>query len=144
MPMSDADYIKRHAESLSEARAAAQELGRLADPEYNGSRRHYIVLKDAVEMLEGSARQLGTLWSDARWIRNAAFWGRLRLKLQPAVMMERWAWFGGLSQVFDVGQRGMEDLLSQKTGQLSSKPILPSHPTWAQHPDYRPEMRRVN
>jgi len=144
MPMSDTDYVKRHVESLSEARAAAHELGRLADPEYNGSRRHYIALKEAVEKLEGSARQLGTLWSDARWIRNAAFWGRLRLKLQPAVMMERWAWFAGLPQVFDVGQRGMEDLLSRKTGQSSGKPILPTHAVWAQHPDYHPELGRPN
>jgi len=143
MPMSDSDYIQRHIQSLGEARAAAQELGRLADPTYNGSRRHYRLLKEAVEMLIGSSRQLGTLRGDARWVRLTTFYDRVRVKLQPAFMGERWKWFGGLTEVFELGQRHIDELTTRRTGVPSGTPILPSRAgEWLKIPDYHPVLDR--
>jgi hypothetical protein len=141
--LSDGEYLDRHRQSLGEAHAACQRLGRQVDRDLRSPRgKDYIALKTAVEMLEGSARQLGQLRSDARWIRLAAYYGRVRLKLQPAYMMERWAWFGGLTAVFELGQKHLADLRDGRTGVRSGVPILPANPVWAQHPDYKPVMTR--
>lgn len=143
MPMQDADYITRHKQALGEARTAAYELGRLADPAYRGSKRHYRLLKEAIEMLIGSARQLGQLRSDARWIRLNAYYDRVRVKLQPAFMSEQWAWFGGLTAVFELGQRHIDELTTRRTGVASGTPILPSRASeWISTPDYRPQLWR--
>lgn len=142
--LSDIEYISRHKQALSEAAAAAHELGRLADPAYRGSRRHYRLLKEAVELLTGSARQLGTLRSDGRWIKLAAFYDVIRVQLQPAFMRERWKWFGGLPEVFaDLGNRHLVELTTRKTGVASGTPILPTRASeWIATPDYRPVLDR--
>jgi hypothetical protein len=123
MPLSDREYLDRHKQSLGEAHRACQLLAKNQDPMHLMPRgRHYIDLKDALAALEGSARQLGTLRSDARWIRLGAVYGRTKLLIQPKMREQNWKYFGTLMPLFDLGVRRLAEL-DVKTGVLG--PILP-------------------
>ena len=126
MSASEADCLSRHEQSLSEARHACQMLARNQDPEVLMVRGpHYRALKQALEELEGSSRQIATLRSDARWLRLGILYGGVLIAAKNQWMLRGWRWFGQLTALFDKGLVSLDDLRNRKTGVLSSQPILP-------------------
>ena len=140
--LSETEILDRHKQSLGEAHRACQELARFQDPDHRALRGiHYIRLKDALEKLEGSARQMGPYRGDARWTRLGAIYGKLISKIQGQYVQERWSWFGSLMPLFENGQRAVLDLATRKTGKTGL--ILPTQGMdWARMADYHPVLPR--
>lgn len=138
--LTDQEILDRHRQSLGEANRACQMLGRFADKDLIGLKGgHYGELKRALDSLEGSARQLGTLRGDARWIRLGAVYGRTRIVIQRMFGRQQWAKFGELRSLFELGERRLEEL-DAKTGTLG--PILPKRASeWLIMPEVRPLVR---
>jgi hypothetical protein len=138
-PLTDAEVLDRHKTSLGEARDACQSLGQFADPLLVGLKGgHYAALKRSLDMLEGSCRQLGTLRADARWIRLGAVYGRARITVQIMFSGQKWADFGKMRTLFELGQRRLAEL-DMKTGVRSEQPILPQRASeWLHMPSLQP------
>lgn len=138
--LTENEIADKHVDALGQARRACQYLGRNADPEYIGARGiHYGRLKDALDELEGSARQMATIRSDARWLRlGILYGGRIKRAAQQKFVGQKWQWFNDLMPLFENGMKQMADLRDTKTGVLSSQPILPSRPSdWLVLPDLK-------
>lgn len=68
--LTETEIVDRHRQALGEAHRACQRLGKNADDDYLAIRGpDYTALKEAVELLEGSARQMAHFRSDARWLK---------------------------------------------------------------------------
>lgn len=143
MPLSENEIIAKHVQALGEAREACQALGRNADPEYIAPRgRWYARLRDALNALEGSARQMSMCRLDARWTRLGVVYGRALRGAQAKFVGQNWRWFHDLQPLFENGLRSMADLRDMKTGKLSNSPILPANPSsWLVLPDHKPRLR---
>lgn len=143
--LTEIEIFDCHQQALGEAREACQMLGRNADPEYINLRGNwYAKLKKALDMLEGSARQIGNLRSDARWLRFGIHYARIRIGAQAKYGAHQWAWFTQLIKVLEVDLRTLQELSQRRTGVNSSQPILPQNAShWLQMPEYRaPDPRR--
>ncbi len=141
--LTDAEILDRHRESLGDASTACQALARFADPEMIGLKGgHYVELKRSLDKLEGSCRQLGTLRSDARWIRLGAVYGRARINVQIMFAGQKWREFGQMKALFELGTRRLAEL-DAKTGVRSSQPILPHRASsWLWMPSLQPLLDR--
>ncbi len=138
--LTDAEILDRHRQALGEASRACQELGRFADPLLIGLKGgHYMALKSALDVLEGSARQIGQLRADARWVRLGAVYGRTRITIAPMYGRQAWVEFGKLRSLFDLGERRLGEL-DMKTGKLGA--ILPQRASeWLIMPPVTPFSR---
>lgn len=124
--LTESEILSKHEQSLSEARHACQMLARSQDPELLMVRGpHYRALKQALEELEGSARQMATMRSDARWLRLGILYGGVLISAKNQWMLRGWRWFGKLTALFDKGLVSLDELRNRKTGVPSSQPILP-------------------
>lgn len=141
--LTDADVLSRHKESLGDAHTACQALGRFADPELIGLKGgHYAQLKRSLDLLEGSCRQLGTLRSDARWIRLGAVYGRARIGVQIMYSGQQWKKFGEMKALFELGTRRLAEL-DAKTGVPSGQSINPHRASdWLWMPSLQPLLDR--
>lgn len=137
--LSEREILDRHLQALGEANGACQRLGRQADPALLAPRGgDYSKLKDALDALEGSCRQLAHFRSDARWLRLGILYARTRRGAQSAFIGQRWAWFGDLTQLFEQGIINMIELRDGKTGRPASSPILPRNASaFLMLPDHR-------
>ena len=134
--LTERDILDRHRQALGEAHRACQRLGKNADPLYLAPRGHdYGNLKRALEMLEGSARQMAHFREDARWLRLGIVYAKAMRSAQSKFIGQRWAYFNELTKLFALGHRRVEELQA-KTG--TQGPILPSRPSdWLVLPDHR-------
>lgn len=135
--LSEIEIIDRHSQALGEARTACQMLARQVDPELIAPRgHHYVSLKEALNMLEGSCRQLAHYRSDARWLQLGIVYAKAMRTAQRAFVGQRWQDFGMMTALFERGQRNMADLKDRRTGKKGA--ILPSNPSsWLVLPDHR-------
>lgn len=123
--LTDQEILDRYTQSLGEGRRAVEFLARFVDPtvvDLKGP--HIVALKQSLEMLEGCARQIGTLRRDARWTRLAAVFGRARIMTPKLVASNRWDQIARLKIMFEGAQRSLIEL-DKKTGVPSSEAILP-------------------
>ena len=143
MPLTESDILQRHAQSLREAHGACQKLGLNADPDYLAPRGHlYTEVKQALEHLEGSCRQMAAFRSDSRWVRLGVIYAIAMRGAQKAMVGQRWAWFSQLMPLFENGARHMDDLRDARTGRLSREAILPQNSSsWLVMPDSKPALR---
>lgn len=126
--LTEGEVLSKHEQSLGEARRACQHLGRSADPEIIVVRGpHYRALKLALEELEGSARQMATYRSDARWLRLGILYGGTLIMVKNQWGRRNWPFFGKLTALFVNGLKHLDDLRNRRTGVLASKPILPQN-----------------
>lgn len=139
--LSEAEIIDRHIQSLGEARSACIELGRNADPDYIAVRGpHYKKLKEALDLLEGSARQMCAWRSDTRWLPLGIHYAKVMRSVQKWFVKQQWAKFRLLAPMFENGLRQMQDLKDRKTGRRGSILIEnPSSLLWL--PDHVPTLR---
>ena len=142
--LSEAEIVDRHRQALGEARTACQMLARQADPDQIAPRgRHYRMLKDSLKALEGSCRQLAHYRADARWLKLGIVYAKAMRTVQRAFVGQRWADFGSMTSLFEMGLRNMVDLKDQRTGKRGA--ILPSRPSdWLVLPDHRPAMPQAH
>lgn len=140
--LGEREIIDRHCQALGEAHRACQELGRNADPDHIALKGgHYVALKAALDMLEGSARQMAHYRSDARWLKLGIHYAKVMRAVQVKFVGQRWAFFNQLMQLFTEGRRHMDDLATVKTGRIGA--ILPERPSdFLILPDWRPAMPR--
>ncbi len=136
MATTEQDILDRHKQALSEARQACQYLGKNANPEYVALRGpHYKKLKEALDLLEGSARQLAAYRGDARWLRIGIHYAKVMRFAQRKFVRQAWLDFERLMPMFENGLRHMEDLATRKTGTTGL--ILPNNPSsWLILPDH--------
>lgn len=135
MPVTEGEILDKHVQSLMEASEACQLLARNADPQKIAPRgRIYGNLKRALTALEGSCRQMNYYREDTRWLRLGMLYAKAMVTVSVLFEHQNWIGFGKLRELFDNGQRRMDDLATQKTGQRG--PILPTKPTnWLIMPD---------
>jgi len=133
------EILDRHLQSLGIARGCCQRLGRQADPDKAAPRGpDYTLLKEQLDLLEGSCRQIAHYRGDARWLRLGILYAKTRRSAQAAFIGMRWKWFGELAALFEQGLVNMIELRDGKTGRPSSSPILPRNPSAFLHlPDHR-------
>lgn len=142
MPLTDREVQDRHRQSLGEAKAACLELARFQDHALIAPRgRHYVILKEALARLEGSARQLGYLRDDTRWMALGIQYAKIKQACQVWFIGQRWKRFELLAPAFDRWQRDLEDLATRRTGKRG--PILPTpgNMNWLIMPDWRSPFR---
>ena len=134
---SEVELFDRHRQSLGEAHRACQDLGRNADSERVALKgHHYVALKEALSILEGSARQMAHLRSDARWLKLGVLYAKIMRQVQVKFVTQRWAYFTQLLELFEHGRTRLDDLANRPTGTLG--PILPQNPSsWLIMPDYQ-------
>lgn len=135
--LTEAEIVDRHCQALGEARTACQALARHADPDMIAPRgHHYVSLKEALNLLEGSCRQLAHYRADTRWLKLGIVYAKAMRTSQRAFIGQRWLDFGKMTSLFDMGLRNMRDLKDQRTGKRGA--ILPSRPSdWLVLPDHR-------
>lgn len=145
MPLTESEIIARHKQALSDARGecdwlAAQERSKWEKGTARPRGRHYMNLRDALNKLEGSCRQMAHWRGDARWLKLATIYQRAMPMCQRWYMAQKWLQFGQLAEVFESGQARMAYLRDGRTGALSSRPILPEpgNMDWARLPDWKP------
>ena len=146
--LTEREVLDRHMQALGEAHRACQNLGRNADNQYLAPRgQDYGELKEALEHLEGSARQMSHFRSDARWIRLGILYAKVMRTAQASFVAatidyRRWNDFNKLMPLFVNGKRQLQDL-QQRTGVLG--PILPQNPSsWLVMPDLKIPRARPN
>lgn len=126
--LTEIEILDRHKQALSEARQACQYLGYNEDPEYIALRGpHYKRLKEALDLLEGSARQMSAFRSDARWLRIGIHYAKVMRFVQRKFVRQAWGDFTRLMPMFENGLRQMEDLATRKTGTTGI--IIPANPS---------------
>lgn len=144
--LSEAEILNRHDQALGEAHRACQHLGRHADKDFVGLRGgDYVALKAALEVLEGSARQLAHYRSDARWLRLGTVYAKLLRASHTSFLLERWKDFTAMMGMFDRGRQSLDELANRRTGRtMKQGPILPSigNTDWLRMPDYAPAWPR--
>lgn len=140
MAVTEQDVLDRHKQALGEAHRACQRLGKNADTDYLAPRGHdFQELKRALTRLEGSARQMAHLRSDARWIKLGVLYAKVMRTAQVKFVGQRWNAFNDLMEIFTTGSRRLEELQA-KTG--TTGPILPKRASdWLILPDYSPSVR---
>jgi hypothetical protein len=143
--LTEAEIVSRHKQALGEAHSACQELGRNADPLYLAPRgKHYIALRQAIEHLEGSARQMAHFRGDARWTKLGFLYARLLQSIQPLYVRTRWAEFGKMAAFFGPdGQRRLDELQTRKTGKSGLILPDPGRMDWLILPDAKPAIPRA-
>jgi hypothetical protein len=139
--LTEKEVLDRHVQALGEAHRACQALGRNANNEYLAPRgQDYGELREALEALEGSARQMSHFRSDARWIRLGVLYAKVMRTAQASFVAatidyRRWNDFNKLMPLFVNGKRQLHDLQA-RTGVTG--PILPQNPSnWLVLPDLR-------
>jgi hypothetical protein len=137
--LSEREILDRHLQALGMARGACQRLGRQADPEKAAPRGpDYSLLKEQLDLIEGTCRQLAHYRGDARWLRLGMLYARTRRSAQYAFIGMNWLWFNDLQSLFSQGIVNMIELRDGKTGRASSSPILPKNPSaFLVTPDFR-------
>lgn len=124
--LTETEIVDRHRQALGEAHRACQRLGKNADDDYLAIRGpDYTALKEAVELLEGSARQMAHFRSDARWLKLGVLYARTLAKIPSWFIGQKWKNFTALMPLFENGKRHLEDL-NGRTGRAG--PILPERP----------------
>ena len=133
--LSEQEVLDRHIQALGEAHRACQELGRNANDEYVNFRGpYYTQLKEALELLEGSARQMTFFREDARWVRLGGLYAAAMNKVQTWFIVQKWDNFNKLMPLFENGKRQLAEL-DRRTGRRG--PILPQNPaSWIVHPEW--------
>jgi hypothetical protein len=141
--LTDGEILDRHRQSLSEGREACRQLARFADPELLELKGgHYKVVKDSLDKLIGTCRQLASLRSDTRWTRLSAVYSRARIAVQNMYAAGSWWEFGKLASLFELGERRLAEL-DMKTG-VVGRAILPQRASeWLVMPPLRPLIRPV-
>jgi hypothetical protein len=139
--LTEQEVLDRHLQALGEAHRACHNLGRNADIDILKPRgQDYGELKEALEALEGSARQMSHFRSDARWVRLGILYAKVMRTAQASFVAatidyRRWNDFNRLMPLFANGKRHLQDLQA-RTGTLG--PILPQNPSsWLVLPDLR-------
>jgi hypothetical protein len=137
--LTEAEILDRHQDALGIAHRSCQSLGRNAADDYLAPRgQDYGELKEALELLEGSARQMAHFRADARWLKLGILYAKVMRKAQASFIAQRWNDFNKLMPLFVTGKRHLQDL-QMKTG--TRGPILPQRPSdWLIMPDL-PLMR---
>lgn len=136
--LTESEIISCHLQALHDAKGACELLGKNAMEGYLAPRgHHYGVLKEALELLEGSARQMSHYRSDARWLKLGILYARLMQLAQAKFVGQKWKAFHEMRPFFDNALRNMDELCNKKTGRIGS--ILPTQGTdWLIMPNYRP------
>lgn len=139
--LTEKEILDRHRQSLGEARACCQELGRNDDPDYIALRGpHYRKLKAQLALIEGSARQMAAYRGDARWLRIGIFYAKVMRTVQKKFVKQEWRDFRLMMPIFERGLRWMDDLATRKTGTTGL--ILPARPSdWIIMADEYPALR---
>lgn len=139
--LTEQELIDRHQQALKEAKDACQELGRNADPDYIAVRGpHYRRLREALNLVEGTCRQLCAFRQDTRWLPLGIHYAKVMRLVQRKFVEQKWSHFGKLAPMFDIGLRQMQDLKDRRTGIRGS--ILIENPApllWL--PDSTPALR---
>lgn len=141
--LAENEIIARHIQSLGEAHAACQELGRNAADDYLAPRgKHYAALKDALNKLEGSARQMAHFRGDARWLKLGMIYARLMRMCQAKYIGQSWNAFNEMLEFFGpLGRRRLEDLRDRKTGKSGLILPTPGNMDWVVMPDHKVPRR---
>lgn len=141
MATTEQELIDRHVSALKEAKDACQELGRNADPDYIAVRGpHYRKLREALNLVEGTCRQLCAFRDDTRWLPLGIHYAKVMRLVQRKFVEQKWSHFRKLAPMFDIGLRQMQDLKDRRTGRRGS--ILIENPApllWM--PDHKPALR---
>lgn len=140
--LSENEIVSRHIQALGECRGACQELGRHADPDYLALKGgHYRQLKQSLEALEGTCRQLSMFREDARWLALGMIYAKTLRIAQRAYVEERWSKFTALIGMFHNGLVQMNDLKDRATGRIGS--IIPANlSSFLILPDHTPAVRQ--
>lgn len=149
--LTETEILDRCKQALGEARRECQWLVTQVDYD-NASPRggHYTALKKAIELAEGSARQMAQFRADARWVKFGSTIARALPTIQHHYVAMRWSAFGTLALVFEKHLSSFEELRAVKTGRVGV--ILPARPSdFLIMPDWKapvrplaPSLRSVN
>jgi hypothetical protein len=123
--LTEPELLSQHRAQLRIGLEACQKLKMNAvEPSPRG--QAYADLVDALKKLEGTCRQMFH-WrgDDARWIKLGAVYARALPLVQRLRLMEKWAAFGSLEDLFELGLRRVTDLAERPTGRSQGKLILP-------------------
>lgn len=134
--LTENDILDRHRDALGLAHRACQNLGRNAADDYLAPRgTDYGNLKEALELLEGSARQMAHFRADARWLKLGILYAKAMRLAQVKFIGQKWNAFNQMMPLFVTGKKHLEDL-QMKTG--TRGPILPNRPSdWLVMPDWK-------
>lgn len=134
--LTENELIDRHRQSLIDAHSACQVLGRNADTDILMPRgKHYLKLKQSLELLEGSARQMAHFREDARWLKLGILYAKATRVAQKHYVQLNWKAFTMMMTIFEQGHRHLNDL-NAKTGKMGA--ILPARPSdFLLMPDFR-------
>lgn len=134
--ITESEILSRHKQALGEAHRSCQRLGRNAADDYLAPRgQDYGELKEALEALEGSCRQMAHFRADARWLRLGVVYAKAMRISQTKFVAQKWNAFNELKGLFELGHRRIEELQT-RTG--TAGPILPQNPSsWLVMPDLK-------
>lgn len=134
--LTEHEILLRHKDALGLAHTACQRLGQNARDDYLAPRgTDYGNLKEALELLEGSARQMAHFRADARWLKLGILYAKAMRLAQVKFIGQKWNAFNQMLPLFVTGKKHLEDL-QMKTG--TRGPILPSRPSdWLVMPDWK-------
>lgn len=137
--LTELEILDRHRDALGLAHRACQRLGQNARDDYLAPRgQHYGELKEALELLEGSARQMAHFRADARWLKLGVLYAKTMRIAQVKFIGQKWNAFNQMMPLFVNGKKHLEDL-QMKTG--TRGPILPQNPSsWLVMPDLKIPM----
>ncbi len=151
MPLTESEIIDRHRQSLQEAHAeckwlTAQERSKWERSAARPRGEHYVKLREALNRLEGSCRQMMYWRADARWLKLANLYARAMPMCQRWYLAQKWLAFDTLAPLFEAGMARMNYLAEMRTGVLSSTPILPEpgNMDFVRLPDWKPPWQPRN
>lgn len=136
MAYTETELFDRHRQSLGEAHRACQMMGKNAADDYLAARGpHYTRLCTALDLLEGTARQMAYAREDTRWLKLGILYAKAARLAQKHYVQYNWAAFSEMMKLFEQGQRHLDEL-NAKTGHVG--PILPQRPSdFLIMPDHR-------
>jgi hypothetical protein len=137
--LSEHEILSRHVQALQEAKDQCLWFSTQQDKERAAPRgHHYTLLREALKLAEGSARQMAHYRGDARWVRIGAFCAKLMRKVQILYVGQQWRKLGLLAEVFDGQMWKVEDFKHRRTDTLGVILPTPGKMDWIRQPEGTP------
>lgn len=123
--LTEAEILSQHVDQLKIAKECCDRL-KMNAVEISPRGFVYMQLIGANKKLDGTCRQLFH-WrgDDARWIKLGSVYVRAMKVAARLMLKEQWAAFGALAQLYELGQRRVDELGTRPTGRSIDKFIVP-------------------